>query len=357
MQPFLRPELAGFEAYHAPVWPEADRLDANENPHDLPEWLKNKLAYQFEQVQAANRYPQANPEALKAAIGEYCGVVPDLVSLGNGSDELIRSILIATCLGSRGRVLTAEPTFSMYSIIARTLGIPYHPLPRTADFAVDLDGLEAAIAHFDGIQVLFLANPNSPTANLLQPGAIERLRQLPVLVVLDEAYYEFSQYTSVPLLSEWPNLIVLRTFSKAFRLASFRVGYALAAPEYVSALEKVRLPYNLPGHSQLAALTALEHRDLLLSVIPEILCERQRLERFLSDFEQLRLYPSDANFLFVRLLGTDARTLHRQLAERGSLVRAVGGGLRITIGTPSENDRLIANLAALLSGRNGRHWP
>ncbi|UFP93925.1 histidinol-phosphate transaminase [Gloeobacter morelensis] len=348
MQPYLRPDLDRLQAYHTPHFPEADKLDANELPHDLPEWLKNKLAFLLEQGVRTNRYPEGDPLALKAAIAEYCGVTSDMVCVGNGSDELIRSLITATCLGDRGTVASAEPTFSMYRILAETLAVPYVGVARTADYGVDADALEAAI-QANGTRVLFLANPNSPTGNLLSDETSERLGSLPVLVVLDEAYYEFSRFSAVPLLWEWPNLVILRTFSKAFRLANFRVGYALANPEIAAVLEKVRLPYNLPGLSQLAAFAALEHRDVLLAAVPEILAERRRIERFLADFEQIELFPSDANFLFVRPRTADPEAVRVALAGRGSLVRSAAGGLRITVGTPEQNDRLIANVAALFT--------
>ncbi len=346
MPDLFRPEIAALSAYHTPQYPETDKLDANEVPYDLPEWIKNKLAYLLEQGIRINRYPEGDPLPLKALIAEYCGLTPVMVSVGNGSDELIRSIIIATCAGTNSSILSAEPTFSMYRITAETLGVRYIGLERNADdFSLDLDALANTIRR-EQVRVVFLANPNSPTANLLSEEALATLQSLPVVVVVDEAYFEFSRFTCAPRLSEWPNLIILRTFSKAFRLASFRVGYALASPQITEILEKVRLPYNLPALSQLAASVALEHRDVLLSVVPEILEERERIGRFLADLPRLRLWPSAANFLYVR--SDSDHELHRKLAERGTLIRVTGGGLRITVGTPAENDRLIANLASLL---------
>jgi len=345
---FLRPELDALAAYHTPLAPGADKLNENEWPEDLPEHLKQKLGLLFEQELATNRYPSADPGALKAEIAHYAGLTPQMVSLGNGSDELIRSVILATCLGGRGAVASAEPTFSMYGILARTLGVPYVPLERSAtDFSVALGSLRRAVGEM-GVRVIFLANPNSPTGTPLPPEALPVLRELPALIVIDEAYFEFSGLTAAPLIPEWPNLIVLRTFSKAFRLAGLRVGYALATLPLAAALEKVRLPYNLSALSQRAALLALQHRDELLAGVPALLAERDRIAAFLAARSDFRVWPSATNFVFAHPLTRPSEEIRAALAERGSLVRATGGGLRITAGTPAQNDRLLANLTAVL---------
>ncbi|MGB3203009.1 MAG: histidinol-phosphate transaminase, partial [Nodosilinea sp.] len=280
----------------------------------------------------------------------------DHISVGNGSDELIRSLLIATCLGGAGSVLVAAPTFSMYGILARTLGIPVVTVGRSEDtFEVDLAAAQQAIDHPQGapVRVVFMVHPNSPTGNALTAAEIAWLEALPpdVLVVVDEAYFEFSQQTTVDAVVKRPNWVVLRTFSKAFRLAAYRVGYAVANPDLTQALEKVRLPYNLPSLTQAAAQLALAHRQELLAVVPEIQQQRRELASAIAQHTPLRLWPSDANFLYGRPpaqlnqpIQTELERWFNRLRVQGTLVRHTGGGLRITIGTPAENQRTLAHL-------------
>lgn len=376
MLSFIRSDLAQLTAYsnHAVEHPEVgakvvvqperiDRIDANESPFDLPDDLKQKLAWTFQQITQSNRYPDGGYEALKGAIADYVNETAGAanfqathISIGNGSDELIRSLLIATCLGGEGAALVAEPTFSMYGILAQTLGIPIVRVPRsTANFAVDVDKAQQAITETQAppIRVVFMVHPNSPTGNALTDTEIDWLRNLPesVLVVIDEAYFEFSQSTLAAELAQRPNWVILRTFSKAFRLAAHRVGYAIAHPDLIAALEKVRLPYNLPSFTQAAALTALAHRQQLLESIPQMLSQREAVAHMLSSFSSLAVWPSVGNFIFVQSkdAAVNLSELYEQLKAQKTLVRHTCGGLRITIGTPEENQRFGDRLRSAFS--------
>ncbi|MDJ0531550.1 MAG: histidinol-phosphate transaminase [Xenococcaceae cyanobacterium MO_207.B15] len=370
---FIRSDLAQFAAYtphpggktNHPV----DRLDTNECPLDLPQEIKDKLTWLYQQEIEANRYPDGSHYQLKSAIAEYVNESASLeavissanISLGNGSDELIRSILIATCLGAEGAVLVANPTFSMYGILAKTLGIPVVSVGRNeTDFTLDLEAAKNAIAETTNppIRVVFVVHPNSPTGNALQEQELDWLRSLSqdILVVIDEAYFEFSPTSVVAELAQHPNWIVLRTFSKAFRLATHRVGYAIANPEMIAILEKVRLPYNLPTFSQTSALVALQNRHLILPFVSQILQERDRMYQTLSSNESLQVWQSNANFIYLRLKNLDAKSQNQQLAaitsklkNQGTLIRHTGGGLRITVGTAAENTRTLSRLAAVNS--------
>ena len=376
MLSFLRNDLNQLQAYAphpggnsgSPIETQIlDRLDTNECPYDLPEELKQKLAWTYQHEIETNRYPDGSHFPLKIAIANYINEIisnseafvnPEQISVGNGSDELIRSILIATCLGGEGSILVANPTFSMYGIIAQTLGIPVVSIGRDKDtFEMDLNAAKTAIETTQNppIRVVFVVHPNSPTANALTDNELDWLRQLPeqILVVIDEAYFEFSQTSVVEELKQHPNWVILRTFSKAFRLASLRVGYAIAHPELITALEKVRLPYNLPSFTQTAALLALNNRQDLLTVIPEILAERTNLINALTENKQLKIWRSDANFIYIRL--TDEQNsdqalnqIMQQLKTKGTLVRHTGGGLRITVGRPEENQRTVERLFSIL---------
>ncbi|WP_041430037.1 histidinol-phosphate transaminase [Synechococcus sp. PCC 7502] len=346
----IRPDLAALSSYQAEEYLSLDhpidKLDANEVSVDLPDWFKQKLGAIAQSEILANRYPDGSYLNLKKLIAEYTGVQPDQISLGNGSDELIRSLLIATCLSSdskHGSILTLEPTFSMYGILAQGLGIPVIKVPRHHnDFSIDIEAANIAILS-GTIKVVCLVHPNSPTGNLLNAQELAWVRSLPehILVVIDEAYFEFSGHSLVPELAQHPNWLILRTFSKAFRLAAYRVGYAIANVELVTALEKIRLPYNLPTISQLAAELAMGHRHELLSNIPEICQERDFLFTQIKNLG-ISVWKSDANFLYLRT-PKDSEILS-SLKTKGTLIRQTGGGLRLTIGTPNQNQRTLERL-------------
>ncbi|MHC5936811.1 histidinol-phosphate transaminase [Nostoc sp.] len=378
MLPFIRSDLAQFTAYKphpssdtaASVPAQFDRLDTNESPYDLPPELKEKLGWTYQQVIETNRYPDGGHKTLKDAIAQYvnqsAGLSSSLftaanISVGNGSDELIRSLLIATCLGGEGSILVANPTFSMYGILAQTLGIPVVAVGRNErNFEIDLKAAQSAIEQTQNppIRVVFVVHPNSPTANSLTAAELAWLRSLSdhILVVIDEAYFEFSQTTLVGELAQRSNWVILRTFSKAFRLAALRVGYCVAHPEAIAILEKVRLPYNLPSFSIAAALVALQNHTLLLESIPQTLSERAKLIEILSQQPELQITASAANFIYLRLKpngfnSQDAalKTFHQKLRTLGTLVRHISGGLRITVGTIEENARTVNRVQAALA--------
>jgi len=378
MLPFIRADLAQFNAYKAhpsnqtaaPVANHFDRLDTNESPDDLPPDIKAKLAEVYQQVIETNRYPDGGHENLKQAIVDYvhesAGLSSNLltsanISLGNGSDELIRSLLIATCLGEKSSILVTRPTFSMYAILAHTLGIPVVTIDRDEDsFVIDLTSAQQAIESLQDLPVraVFVVHPNSPTANCLTDAEKSWLRRIPanILVVIDEAYFEFSQTTLVGELVQHPNWVVLRTFSKAFRLAAMRVGYCVGHPQAIAILEKIRLPYNLPSFSIITALTALQNRNFLLSSIPQTLSQRDSLIEALSSHTMLDIKASTTNFIYLRVRTNCDRPqdvvlnhLHQSLKQQGSLVRLLPSGIRITVGTPVENFRTIERMKIAIS--------
>ncbi len=402
---FLRDDLALLAAYQSPHLasnsvphpadasavdssqfeqpPVVDALDTNESPIDLPAEIKAALAEQYQGAIAANRYPDSDQLALKQAVMRYAissaqsnvtsktahegatalsaeSITPENITLGNGSDELIRSVIMATCLGNHGSILVAAPTFSMYAILAKTLGVTVHTVGRSEKFEVDLAAADAAIAEAPAsgppVRTVFMVHPNSPTGNALTERELTWLQQLPtdILVVVDEAYFEFSAHTTLAEALSRPNWLVTRTFSKAFRLAAHRVGYGIAHPAIIAALEKLRLPYNLPSFSQAAAQVALMHSDSLLEQIPMLLSERDRLYQSLANHPDLQVWPSDSNFLYVRLRNASAHPeddlakLFDQLKAKGTLVRHTGGGLRVSIGTATENQRTLTHFQQAL---------
>jgi histidinol-phosphate aminotransferase len=374
--PFLRSELTSLQAYtphpgdtaeqSVQIEIEIDRVETNESPYDLPLALKQELAHLWVDVIESNRYPDGGHDRLKAAIASYASesagsgvsILPSQISVGNGSDELLRSILIATCVGGAGSILVAAPTFSMYGILAQTLGIPVVSINRSSlNFEVDLVAAQRAIEDTQNppIRVVFMVHPNSPTGNALTTAELEWMGHLPsdILVVIDEAYFEFSQHTVVAELAQHPNWVVLRTFSKAFRLAAHRVGYAVGQPQLIATLEQVRLPYNLPSISLAAAELVLKHHVSLLSTIAETMSERDRLSIMLTAIPSLQVWRSDANFIYARIQGVANPDLAMaelviQLKIQGTSIRHTGGGLRISIGSPAENERTGLRMKQLL---------
>ncbi len=363
---FIRSDLAQLADYKVHLREDVvvgDRLDTNESSLDLPAEIKSKLAWAYQQEIEANRYPSGSHYELKSAIAEYvqesattASFSTANISIGNGSDELIRSLLIATCLGGEGSILVANPTFSIYAIMAKTLGIPTVSISRQENFALDIEAAKEAIAQTNNppIRVVFVIHPNSPTGNALKSEELDWMRSLPenILVVVDEAYFEYSQTSVADELAQRSNWIVFRTFSKAFRLAAHRVGYAIANPDLIAVLEKVRLPYNLPSFSQIAAKIALQQRQLLLPLVRQTIEERERIYQILQENNQFKVWQSQANFLYLRPQNSDnseaaMEKIFQNLKQQGTLIRYTGGGLRITIGTPEENNRTVERLLSL----------
>ncbi|NEQ44206.1 MAG: histidinol-phosphate transaminase [Leptolyngbya sp. SIOISBB] len=369
MSAFIRPDLQAFAAYSAHAMAETavaptviDHLDTNESSYDLPTPLKEKLAWEYQHTVQTNRYPDGGHADLRAAIADYANhsvalsgltATADHITVGNGSDELIRSLLIATCVGRSGAVLVAEPTFSMYKILATTLGVEVVAIGRDeATFEVDIVAAQNAISHSSTpVRMVFMVSPNSPTGNSLTRSELEWLRSLPtdVLVVVDEAYFEFNQESTLFDALTRPNWLITRTFSKAFRLATHRIGYAIAQPELITILEKVRLPYNLPSFSQAAALTALRYAPDILVTVIEIQAERQRLSQAFKKLPNFQAWPTTANFIYGRPTVHSVETIFQKLYQQGTQIRQTGGGLRLTIGTPEENNRTLTHLNQALT--------
>ena len=366
--PFIRPDLLSLSAYAPTPLDESHaqliRLDANESPFNLPDELKTKLALYYENNIETNRYPDGSHLRLKNLIAEYVnestgladGINNSHISVGNGSDELIRSVLMATCLNGQGSIMVANPTFSMYRILGETLGIPVINVDRNeSDFSWDIDRANKAIEESElPVKVIFVVHPNSPTANCLTEQEIGWLKSLPedILVVIDEAYYEFSQETLVGELANHSNWLILRTFSKAFRLASSRLGYGVASPEVISILEKIRLPYNLPTFTQLGGQFALENRSMILPSVEEVMSQKESVYQKLAGLSPFKVWKSDANFIYLRLADNPSAENHQnillKLREQGVLIRHTGGGLRISIGTKTENEIMLDKLTQIV---------
>lgn len=356
--------LRGSVAYHVPR-PEGLRakLDANESPWPLPDDMAAALGRELATV-PLHRYPEANPVALRRFLAADLGVAPEQLAFGNGSDELIG--LLCAVFGeprpgaTRARVLYPDPSFVYYGIAARAHGVDAIEVALDANMELDFELVDDAMTGGKP-NLAFFALPNNPTGTLWSPDEVAALavRHPDTLVVSDEAYLEYGGRTLLPRLAELPNLIVMRTLSKV-GMAGLRVGFLVASPAIVGELEKVRPPYNLGSLNQRAALWLLEHqRDWLRARARDVVDERGRLATALAALPEVRVFPSEANLLLVRI-GTagdgEAGRVWKALAARGILVRnfdrpgPLSGCLRITPGTPAENELLLAELPAALAG-------
>ena len=307
-------------------------LDANENPYNAP----------------YNRYPDPMQWRLKERISEIKGVPVESIFLGNGSDEPIDLLLRAFCEPGKEKMLTTDPTYGMYQVAAEVNNVACVKVPLREDFSLDLPALLARID--DATKLIYLCSPNNPTGNSLGHDAIcEVLRRFRGIVVVDEAYIDFSAGPSfLREMGEWPNLVVLQTLSKAWGCAAIRLGMAFASPEIIGVLNKIKYPYNVNLLTQEKALELLDE-DRMRTQLAQILQERTRLCRDLSAIPLVRrIYPTDANFLLVDV--GDADGVYHKLVEEGIIVRnrnrvtLCRGCLRITVGTPEEDDRLLEAL-------------
>jgi histidinol-phosphate aminotransferase len=330
------------------------KVNQNENPHELPEALKRRVV---EKVLRApwGRYPEFDPRELREALASFAGWRPDGVMAGNGSNELIQALLLVT-VGEGTPVVIPEPTFTLYALLTQVLGGHAIRVGLGPDLEYDAEAI-ARVRRESGAPVTIVCSPNNPTGGVLDPGAVERLcEESDGLVVIDEAYQEFSGQSVVPLLPRHANLVVLRTFSKAMALAGLRVGYLLAHPELVQEIDKARLPYNINVFSQAAALATLEEPALLQASVARLCAAREDLLRELHGIPGVMPYPSRANFVLFELAAADRRAVFEALCAEGILVRDVGSYprlsrcLRVSVGTEAENARFLAALRRAVAG-------
>lgn len=352
----IRPEILALHAYHVPDCAGLIKLDAMENPYLLPQPLQDEIAIA---VAAAhiNRYPDPNPIALKEKIRQLLDLPVGMdVLLGNGSDELIQ--LLAMAVNQPGAtLLSVEPSFVMYRMIATFIGMRYVGVPlRTnsgaSDFSLDLTSMLAAI-HREQPALVFLAYPNNPTGNLFSKDDVRRIIEAaPGLVVIDEAYYAFASDSFIPQLTNYPNLLVMRTFSK-LGMAGLRLGFLAGSSVWLEQLEKLRLPYNVGVLPQLVAEKLLDNHDLLLRQADQIKADRVTLHKQLGEIAGIEVYPSEANFLLFRV--AKATAVFNGLKQRGVLIKNLNGGhpmlndcLRVTVGTPEQNGCFLLALKETL---------
>lgn len=354
----IRDDVRAMAVYHVPDATGLLKLDAMENPYPLPAALSTALGERLAEV-ALNRYPVPSYTSLKASICQHLGVPDGFdVVLGNGSDELIAMLSVA-CARPGASILAPVPGFVMYAVSAQLAGVNFVGVPLRPDFSLDLPAMLAAIATHRPA-VTYLAYPNNPTGALYDLDAMEQILRAvgdTGVVVVDEAYQPFAQASFMPRLAQLPNLIVMRTVSK-LGLAGIRLGYMSGAAALLTEFEKVRPPYNINVLTQATAEFMLEHADVLDAQAALLRAERTRLAAALAALPGLTVFPSDANFILVRVAaqhgGGDA--MFANLLSRKILVKNVGrmhvllqDCLRLTVGTPAENALLCQALGAALA--------
>ncbi|VVE15242.1 Histidinol-phosphate aminotransferase 2 [Pandoraea soli] len=348
----IRSDVLAMSSYAVPDASGFLKLDAMENPYGLPPALRTALGQRLADV-ALNRYPAPRPQALLETLARTMGVPTGAkLLLGNGSDEIISMIAMATARPD-ATVIAPMPGFVMYEMSARLAGIEFVGVPLRADFSLDMPAMLGAIASHPGA-VVYLAYPNNPTGNLFADDDIETLVRAASrgLVVIDEAYQPFAGKTWMPRLSEFPQLLVMRTVSK-LGLAGIRLGYVAGSPQWLEQIDKVRPPYNINVLTQACAEFMLDHLGVLDAQAAELRAERTRLAAAVAALPGVSVFPSDANFLLVRV--PDADKTHAGLLAHKVLIKNVGkmhvllaNCLRLTVGTPTENAAMVKALAASL---------
>ena len=317
-------------------------LDANENSLGSPllKWY--------------NRYPDPHQQALKEKLSHIKGIAPAHIFLGNGSDEAIDILYRAFCEPGRHNVVVCPPTYGMYEVSAHINDVAVRKVPLTEAFQLDLEAMEAAVDA--DTRIIWLCSPNNPTGNSLDRGDIEMiLNNFDGIVVVDEAYINFSRHRSfIPDLADYPNLVVLQTLSKAWGLAALRVGMAFASADIIGIMNRIKPPYNINEAAQQLASDALEEVEQVNEMIRILVTERDRLAAALETHPLVQhVYPSDANFLLVKVNG--GRKVYDFLLTQGIVVRdrsttpGCADCIRITVGTPTENEILLRALDAFAS--------
>ena len=353
-RPLPRDDLRALEGYHSPQVEVDVRLNTNESPYAPPAAFVERWLAALRTVEW-NRYPDRGATDLRTSLGAFLGQPPDRLLCGNGSNEILQTLLL-TYGGAGRQAMMFEPTYALHAQIARGTGTGVIAGERRSDYAIDAD---IAIEAMERTQpsVVFVCSPNNPTGTVESRETVERLAgaaaRLGALLVVDEAYGEFAPWSASELVSDDLPLAVVRTYSKVWSLAGVRLGFVVAPTWMIAQLEKVLLPYNLSVPTQIAGTIALDFAAEMEQRVATLVEERGRLFAALAATERIQVCPSGANFLMFRVAG-DAHELWKRLLTRGVLVRdfsswpRIEGCLRVTVGTPEENNAFLAALGEAL---------
>jgi len=342
----IRPEIKQLHAYHVPEPKDCIKLDAMENPYGWSETLQQQWLKRLVQA-PINRYPSPDAKQLTQQLAISMDVPDNLrIILGNGSDELIQMIAMAVAKPHRS-LMAAEPGFVMYKMIATMTGMDYHGIPLNDDFSLNLPAMLDAIQQHQPA-VIFIAYPNNPTGNLFDRAEIEQIIQHSNgLVIVDEAYHVFSNQSFLAQINEYDNLLVMRTVSK-MGLAGLRLGLLIGSEDWLTEINKVRLPYNINVLTQISVTFALENQAILLEQAEQICQQREWLFDALNNIDNITPFPSQANFILFRTATAQASVIHTQLLEHKILIKLMKSTdpllkdcLRVSVGTAEENQAFI----------------
>ncbi|HZS43568.1 MAG TPA: histidinol-phosphate transaminase [Blastocatellia bacterium] len=329
----------------------AIKLNQNENPFDMPAEIKDEVMRRIAD-RPWSRYPDFEPTSLLEKLAAFSGWRSDGILVGNGSNELIEALLM-TVISPSSKVVIPSPTFTLYQLVIRILGGEVIDVPLSSELQFDVPAITTQMTERKA-DALIICSPNNPTGCVISEGDLRALlKSSDGLIVVDEAYHEFSRSSVVPLLNEFENLVVLRTFSKAMAAAGLRIGYLLASPALVEQINKARLPYNLNFFSHTVAEVAIERFDLLSPLIDKMISERDRLTVELASIDGLKPVPSNANFIVVQTSLSPKRVFD-ELLKRDILIRDVSkypmldNYFRFSVGTPEENDRFVTALREIM---------
>jgi histidinol-phosphate aminotransferase len=354
----MLPRLLDMEAYQAIDPPDVlarrmgiseeqvIKLDGNENLYGpSPKVTEALAAYRSYHI-----YSDPLQRSVRQALADYTGSTPDRIVAGVGSDELI-DLLLRLFVAPGDRVVQCVPTFGMYATFTDLVGGKLVSLPRDETFDVDVEAVRRVAR--EGAKVLFLASPNNPTGDLIDEATVRQLLELGMLVVVDEAYYEFAGSTVAHLVPEYSNLVVLRTFSKWAGLAGLRIGYGIMDPAVAERLLVIKPPYNITVAAEVALLASLDDKELLLSRVGSLVEERDALFKRLQRLNGITPIPSRANFILCRVPDGKGFDVYEQLARRGIFIRYYNSDIlsdyiRVGVGLPHHNDALFQGLVDIL---------
>lgn len=356
---FYRNNLKELKPYDPHELPYKVKLNANENPYGLPEEIIEEILSKAKNLEYS-RYPNANSVKLSETVSSFWGLNRDNIVIGNGSDELIDYLIKAFSEKGR-RIITTAPSFAMYKIYSIINGSIFVQIPLGQNnFSLNEDKILEE-AKKENSSIVFIAYPNAPTGNYFaEDKIIKIIEESGCLVVVDEAYYEFGEKTFIPLISQYDNLVILRTFSKAYSLASLRVGYLLSNPEIINEIRKVKSPFNVNTFSQLAAQVVFENKEILKNGVKKIIEEREKLTNRINELSPFKAHPSQTNFVLVEVGSKENSDLvYNNLLKQGILVQTISDPafsssryfLRITVGNEEENDILIKGLEIVSKNR------
>jgi len=342
IEQWLRSDIKNIDAYHVPVSKDMIKLDAMESPFGVPEDLKVEFLKCIEQSEV-NRYPEADPSPLKDTLRSLMDIPDEFgILLGNGSDELIQ--LLALACSKDDLIMSFEPSFVMYELVSKYVNLEYFGVQLDSNFDINLSDALLIIER-EKPKIIFIAYPNNPTGNCFDYDAIiEIIKSTNSMVILDEAYYAYSDKSFLSEISNFPNLLVLRTISK-IGFAGLRLGLLIGDQETIAHLNKLRLPYNINALTQTSANFLLQDKQRIINNAQIIIEERRRLAHELSLFSKFKVYPSQTNFILVH--SEDAHSLHTALKENGILIKGFPKGsklsdfIRISVSEPVENNILI----------------